>query len=83
MRKYEKQATLESAEFVRPRAQRAVILQLARTHSEDIKQLLVASPSSVSMSPSTFKNLIVFEDEEKKIKDMFLEYIDRECKRIS
>ena len=54
------------------------LLELAKENPEFMKQIFVAGASSLSVNTETFKELLVFEDVDANIKDMFLRYIETE-----
>ena len=54
------------------------LLELAKETPVFMKQIFVAGASSLSVNVETFKELLVFEDVDANIKDMFLRYIETE-----
>ena len=58
------------------------LLELAKENSEFMKQIFVAGASTLSVNAETFKELLVFEDVDANIKDMFLRYIETEGKLL-
>ena len=56
------------------------VLGLAKKYPDVLKSLFVncSEPGSASVTPAEFKGLLVFEGLQDKVKEYFLEYIDRE-----
>ena len=52
--------------------------ELAKENPVLMKQIFVAGAFSLSIDAETFKELLVFEDVDANIKDMFLRYIETE-----
>ena len=56
------------------------LIELAKENPEFMKQIFVANTSNFRVNAETFKKLLVFEEVDVNIKDMFIKYIETESK---
>ena len=61
------------------------VLGVAMKYPDMMKSMFVScsEPASLSVTPAAFKDLLVFEDVHDKVKEYFLEYIEKEGRTYS